>query len=89
MYALNIKQFDNANDASNFYNRTSFGYNPYKNMSSNSSSPYAQVMGHAPTIARMSTQIVSLNLVSATMNMVAQADEFVIYGTMSVAPTIS
>jgi len=26
-YALNVKQFDDANDASNFYNSTTFGYN--------------------------------------------------------------
>jgi hypothetical protein len=86
-YALNIKQFDNTNDASSFYNSTSFGYSQGTTNStptSNNSDVYQQVMGHAPTISRSSTQITSESLFGASVNIAMQQDEFVIYGTAAI-----
>lgn len=91
-YALNIKQFDNTNDASNFYNTTSFGYNQGNSSSvsiSNTTNVYQQVMGHAPTLSRYSTQIASLSLLGGSINVAVQQDEFVTYGTVTVVPGTS
>ncbi|HYB59606.1 MAG TPA: hypothetical protein VEB88_05110 [Candidatus Acidoferrales bacterium] len=82
-YAVNIKQFDNANDASNFFNSTSFGYTPRAPADSNI---YQQVMGHAPKINRYSIQTVSLSLFGESFNIAQQQDEFVIYGTGTAGP---
>jgi len=83
-YTLNIKQFDNTNDASNFFNSTCFGYSPHAPVNS---AIYEQVMGHTPTINRYSTQTASLSLFGASINIASQQDEFVIYGTGMVGPT--
>jgi hypothetical protein len=90
-YALNIKQFDTTNDASNFYNGTSFGYNQGNSasMSLSTTNVYEQVMGHAPTMNRYSTQETSLSLLGGTINVAIQQDEFVTYGAVTVVPGAS
>ena len=89
-YALNVKQFDNTNDASNFYNSTTFGYNPSASTNgAASANAYQQVMGHAPTISRVASQTVSLSLFGESINLAAQQGEFVIYGAATAVPGAS
>ncbi|MGZ4865383.1 MAG: hypothetical protein ACXV39_12250 [Halobacteriota archaeon] len=86
IYALNVKQFGNIDDASSFYAKQSFGYVPAENTTSNFTDPYTQVMGHTPTITHTAHQAVSSNMYTGISgNVVAQADEFVIYGTVTIA----
>jgi hypothetical protein len=91
-YALNVKQFDNTNDASSFYNSTTFGYNQGNSSSvsiSNTTNVYQQVRGHTPTIDRYSTQETSLSLLGGSINVAIQQDEFVTYGAVAVVPGAS
>jgi len=89
-YALNVKQFDNTNDASNLYNSTTFGYNPSASTNgAASANAYQQVMGHAPTISRVASQTVSLSLFGESINLAAQQGEFVIYGAATAVPGAS
>ena len=84
--ALNIKQFDNKDDATAFFNNVSFGYvrNDSTAPSSNTKDdPYFIAMGHTPTIIRGAVKIDSLTFVSASMSIAIQEDEFVTYGTIS------
>ena len=69
----------------NFYNPYE---NPYGSIAGQSAAAYANVIGHAPKIVHMSTQVMSLGLVSGSVNVIAQTDEFVTYGTASITPTV-
>jgi hypothetical protein len=82
-YALNVKQFSTTADATTFYNSTSFGYNPlgYDIITT----PYTQVMGYTPTVSRGSTQ--PQNNLGGAINVIMQADEFVVYGTLTISST--
>jgi len=88
-YALNIKQFSSTDDASAFYGKQSFGLTPQhvKNASegqTNVVSPYKTVTGNDPTTVNAATGGLSFNFVTASETFVAQTNEFVIYGTISV-----
>ncbi len=82
-YALNVKQFSTTADATTFYNSSSFGYNPL--VGAITTTPYTQVMGHTPTVNRASTQ--PQNNLGEPLNIVMQADEFVVYGTLTITST--
>jgi uncharacterized lipoprotein YehR (DUF1307 family) len=82
-YALNVQQFSTTADATTFYNSSSFGYNPL--VGAITTTPYTQVIGHTPTVNRASTQ--PQNNLGEPLNIVMQADEFVVYGTLTITST--
>jgi len=88
-YAFNIKQFSSTDEATTLYNTQSFGLTPQpaSNVTSgqtNVASPYKAVTGHTATTINAAMKLESFNFVSASADFVAQTNEFVIYGTISV-----
>jgi hypothetical protein len=87
--AFNIKHFSSTDAATSFYQDQSFGLTPQqaKNVSqgqTNLVSPYKQVTGNDPTVVNAAMGGVTFNWVSAGATIVAQTNEFVTYGTISV-----
>jgi len=83
--ALNVKQFATKDDATAFFNNVSFGYMANDSLASAKpgTDAYFITTGHNATTQRGAMQINSLTLVTTSVSVAIQQNEFVIYGTVS------
>ena len=92
-YSVNVKQFANTDDATAFYDDTSFGYVPSTTVNATLIKPedniYQQVTGKNVTVLNGAWKLDSFALVTTQASFVVQQDEFVVWGTAIVMPNPS
>jgi len=87
-YSVNVKQFANIDDATAFYDDTSFGYAPSTTINATLIKPedniYQQVTGKNVTVLNGAWKLDSFAFVTMQASFVIQQNEFVVWGTASV-----
>jgi hypothetical protein len=91
-YSVNVKQFANVDDATAFYDDTSFGYAPSTTVNATLIKPedniYQQVTGKNVTVLNGAWKLDSFSFVTMA-SFVIQQNEFVVWGTAFVLPNSS
>jgi hypothetical protein len=92
-YSVNVKQFANTDDATAFYDDTSFGYAPSTTVNATLIKPedniYQQVTGKNVTVLNGAWKLDSFTFVTMRASFVVQQNEFVVWGAASVMPNSS